>query len=219
MRFSRTRLAPEQSARRIPPRHGRWPRAPAAGPPRRGPAGEQPRGNPAASSLSCPPGWRPFAPAGSVVHAFSATMASSDSRSALPRFTDSPLIGLVAPSPPPRVALQGSHCWGGDGSLLFPHRLSHRSMPSTPRGSSGLPLQALHPFPGLRLSAPGSAPRCPARAGSFFRRGRLRFMLRTGGLLLPTGGSTPRFNAPISPYAGGLLQRRLGPSFGRTRTG
>src|SRR6266511_1802584 len=30
MRFSRTRLAPEQSTRGIPPRHRRWPRVPAA---------------------------------------------------------------------------------------------------------------------------------------------------------------------------------------------
>jgi len=51
------------------------------------------------------------------------------------------------------------------------------------------------------------------------RRGRLRFMLRTGGLHPPKADSTPRFDAKVSPDAGGLLRRRLGPSFGRTRTG
>jgi len=76
-------------------------------------------------------------------------MGRSDSRSALTRFAGTPLIGLVAPGPPSGVAPQRSHCRGGDGSLLFPRRLSHRSVPHTPRGSSGLHLQALHPFHGL----------------------------------------------------------------------
>jgi len=62
----------------------------------------------------------------------------------------------------PKMAPRESHCRGGDGSLLFPHRLCQRSTPSTPPGSSGLRFQALHPFPGLRRgtrgSAPGSAP-------------------------------------------------------------
>ena len=44
-------------------------------------------------------------------------------------------------------------------------------------------------------------------------------MLRTGGLHPPKEGLTPRFAAGVSPDAGGLLQRRLGPSFGRTYTG
>ena len=77
-----------------------------------------------------------------------------------------------------------SHCWGGDGSLLFPRRLSHHSTSLTPPGSSGLHFQALHPFRGLRQIVPGSAPGC-SLAGIPFRRGRLRFMLRTGELHLP----------------------------------
>jgi hypothetical protein len=44
-------------------------------------------------------------------------------------------------------------------------------------------------------------------------------MLQTGGLHLPTEGLTPRFAARVSPRGGGLLQRWLGPSFGRTFTG
>ena len=44
-------------------------------------------------------------------------------------------------------------------------------------------------------------------------------MLRTGELHPPTEGLTPRFDAQVSPNVGGLLQRCLGTSFGRTRTG
>ena len=36
---------------------------------------------------------------------------------------------------------------------------------------------------------------------------------------LPKEGLTPRFGAQVSQNAGGLLQRWLGPSFDRTRTG
>ena len=56
------------------------------------------------------------------------------------------------------LAPRGSHCWGGDGSLLFPRWLCRRSTPSTPLGSSGLHTQALHPFRGLRLVTRDSAP-------------------------------------------------------------
>jgi len=63
-------------------------------------------------------------------------------------------------------------------------------------------------------------PVAPALAdGASSRRGRLRFMLRTGGLHRPEAGLTPRFAARVSPHGGGLLQRWLGPSFGRTFTG
>jgi len=57
-----------------------------------------------------------------------------------------------------RMAPHGSHCWGGDGSLLFPRWLCQRSTPSTPLGSSRLHFQALHPFHGLRLVRRDSAP-------------------------------------------------------------
>ncbi len=55
--------------------------------------------------------------------------------------------------------------------------------------------------------------------GKYFRRGRLRFMLRTGELHPPKEGLTPRYDAQVSPNVGGLLQRCLGTSFGRTCTG
>src|SRR5216683_2720527 len=57
-----------------------------------------------------------------------------------------------------RMAPHGSHCWGGDGPLLFPRRLCQRSTPPTPLGSSGLLVQDLHPFRGLRLDTRDSAP-------------------------------------------------------------
>jgi hypothetical protein len=123
-------------------------------------------------------------------------MGRSDSRSTLSHFAGTPLIGFVAPSPPDGVALHAeSHCWGGDGSLLFPRRLSHHSTSLTPPGSSGLHLQALHPFRGLRPIVPGSAPGC-SLSGISFRRGRLRFMLRTGGLHLPKRRLGPTLRRP-----------------------
>ena len=111
---------------------------------------------------------------------------------------------------------------GGDGSLLFPHRLSHHSMPGfTPRnegpqGSSGRRLQALHPFLGLRPHAhesrlPGAQPlldpACDA-AG-------VASCDRLAGCTLrcsPRAGLPPRCNAQISPHAGRLLRKWLGPA-------
>src|SRR6266571_7440778 len=53
----------------------------------------------------------------------------------------------------------------------FPPPPSERSEPHTPGGSSGLRLQALHPFPGLRPDDPGSAPPPPCpKAGAFTAR-------------------------------------------------
>ena len=114
---------------------------------------------------------------------------------------------------------QGSHCWGGDGPLLFPRRLSLRSTPHTPQGSSVLltPSSSHLPWPSPTDTRLGSL-LAPFR-GILLRRGRLRFMLRTRGLHSPFESSTPRVDAQVSPNAGGLLQRWLGPSFGRTFTG
>src|SRR6266496_5801105 len=47
---------------------------------------------------------------------------------------------------------------GRGGPPQFPSPPSERSEPHTPGGSSGLYLQALHPFHGLRPDDPGSAP-------------------------------------------------------------
>src|SRR5688572_15668251 len=127
---------------------------------------------------------------GSVVHGISGTMDRSDSRSALPRFAGTPLIGLVAPGRPPEGAPQGSHGRGGDGSLLFPRRLSHRSAPLTPRGSWGLRLQALHPVLGLRPPNPGSAPRCSPRGANL--SARQASLPATDRWLAPSDGPPPR---------------------------
>jgi len=47
---------------------------------------------------------------------------------------------------------------GRGGPLQFPPPPSHRSTPLTPGGPSGLHIQDLRPFRGLRLEVPGSAP-------------------------------------------------------------
>ena len=52
---------------------------------------------------------------------------------------------------------------GRGGPPQFPSPPSERSAPSTPRSSSGLRFQALHPFHGLRPDRPGSAPPLPTR--------------------------------------------------------
>jgi hypothetical protein len=118
----------------------------------------------------------------------------------------------------PEMAPPGSHCWGGDGSLLFPRRLCQRSTPCrrwVPRGCISKSLTPSMAF------VRGSETRLPVDSlrSQNFRRGRLRFMLWTAGLHPPEEGSTPRFGAQVSPDAGGLLQRCLGASFGRTCTG
>ncbi len=148
-------------------------------------------------------------------------MGRSDSRSALPHFAGALLIGFVAPRPPPGVALQGSHCWGGDGSLLFPRWLSHHSTPSTPPGSSGLHSKLFTPSMAFASTTQARLPVGPLRvvindaAGFASCCGLVSCTLTR----FPGEGLTPRFNARISPNAGGLLQRRLGPSSDRTRTG
>jgi hypothetical protein len=73
---------------------------------------------------------------------------------------------------------------------------------------------------GSRVYLPVSVPRALLWIGDVHARlGSDQFMLRTGELHPPEEGSTPRYDAQVSPNAGGLLQRRLGTSFGRTSTG
>jgi len=74
------------------------------------------------------------------------------------------------------------------------------------------------PSMAFTVSTQARLPVGPLR-GNSFRRGRLRFMLRTGELHPPKEGLTPRYDAQVSLNAGGLLQRCLGTSFGRTCTG
>ena len=98
---------------------------------------------------------------------------------------------------------QSSHCRGRDGSLLFPCWLSHHSTSLTPRGSSGLHFQALHPLHGLRPLHPGSAPRCPPRGGRFSTRQTSLHGADWWFAHPPTEGFPPRFIPKVSPDDGG----------------
>ena len=158
---------------------------------------------------------------GSVVPAIASTRGRSDSRSARPRFAGAPLIGFVAPSAPAKVApqvvtpgaetgLSGSHI----GSLAIPRPLRRGVL----RGCSSkrfTPSMAFPPSTQARL------PFAPLRAHPFDAAGfascygLLSCTLRRS----PSAGLTPHFSAQLSPHAGGLLQRWLGPSSGRTSTG
>ena len=59
---------------------------------------------------------------------------------------------------------------GRGGPPQFPPPPSERSAPSTPGGSSGLHIQALHPFRGLRPEGRGSAPPSPGKPGTLTTR-------------------------------------------------
>ena len=137
-----------------------------------------------------------------------------------PTSPGAPLIGFVAPSPPPR-----------DGtprvSLLGRRRVSP------------VPTTAVPPFhvPLRRRVLRGCISKLftPSMAFAHAPEARLPVGLLAEGIFstrqaslhaadwwvapLLKEGSTPRFDARISPNAGGLLQRWLGPSFDRTSTG
>src|SRR5438128_3139387 len=96
--------------------------------------------------------------AGSVVPSAQAVLRPPPTPSRLAtHFPGSPVIGRDAPTAifrrPP----------GRGGPPQFPPPPSERSAPHTPGGSSGLRLQALHPFHGLHPADPGSAPPLPSR--------------------------------------------------------
>jgi hypothetical protein len=95
----------------------------------------------------------PSLTAGSVVPpAACGTTAASDAHPARgPLPGSSPVIGRDAPTAPSRRPS------GRGGPPQFPPPPSERSEPSTPRSSSGLRFQALHPFRGLRRERRGSA--------------------------------------------------------------
>jgi hypothetical protein len=137
-------------------------------------------------------------------------MGRSDSRSALPLFTFITLIGFVAPSPPmswhpvgltagAETGLSCSH----DGCPAVPRPLRRR----VPRCCTS---KLFTPSVAFAHTIQARLPVVPL-LGQISRRGRLRFMLRTGGLHSPFESSTPRFDAQVSPYAGGLLRRVLVP--------
>ena len=78
---------------------------------------------------------------------------------------------------------------GRGGPPQFPPPPSERSAPSTPGSSSGLHIQALHPFHGLHPIGRGSA-----LPNTRSRRGRLRLTLRTARSHTPKGCLTLRFD-------------------------
>jgi hypothetical protein len=162
----------------------------------------------------------PFPPPWFCCHSLHGTMGRSDSRSALPPFTVVPLIGFGAPRPP-----VGWHPPGLSAGAETGLSCSHTGCPTIPRPLRrrvlrGCASQLFTPSMAFAQRHEARLPVGPALAdGASSRRGRLRFMLRTGGLHRPSAGWTPRFAARVSPHGGGLLQRWLGPSFGRTSTG
>jgi hypothetical protein len=161
----------------------------------------------------------PFPPPRFCCRDIISTMGRSDSRSALTPFTGLPLIGLDAPRPP-----SGWHPQGLSAGAETGLSCSHTGGPTVPRPLRrrvlrGCPSQVFTPSMAFAQRHEARLPVAPALAdGASSRRGRLRFMLRTGRLHRSETGLTPRFAARVSPHGGGLLQRWLGPSFGRTST-
>ena len=138
-------------------------------------------------------------------------MGRSDSRSALPRFAGALLIGLAAPSPPPgwhpRVFTPGA-----ETGLSC----SHIGCPTIPRPLRrrvlrGCISKRFTPSMAFAHHDQARLPLGPSRGGISSRRGRLRFMLRTGGLHPPSPrrarprASTPRSLRTLAGcYKGGL---------------
>ena len=137
-------------------------------------------------------------------------MGRSDSRSALAPFAGSLLIGFAAPGPPP-----GRHPRGLTARAETGLSCSHDGCPTVPRPiRRGVPRGCTSKrfAPSLAFAHPLRA-RLPVGplAGQTSRRGRLRFMLRTGGLHPSRGRARPRASTPGSPltpagcYKGGLV--------------
>ena len=101
------------------------------------------------------------------------------------------------PQPPGRV-----------GPPQFPPSPSERSAPSTPEGSSGLHIQALHPFHGLHPEGRGSAPPQPGEAGHTNDAAGFASMLRTAQSLPQMGF---RRWAPTRPVTRPSRQPATGP--------
>ena len=137
-------------------------------------------------------------------------MGRSDCRSALTHFTVTRLIGLGAPSPPTtwhpvgltagaETALSCSH----DGCANVPRPLRRWVLGGCLSKSSPRPWpSSAHPRLGSQLVSVSEGR---------YRRGRLRFMLRTAGLHLPLRKARPRASTPRSPqtpagcYKGALV--------------
>ena len=147
------------------------------------------------------------------------TVRRSDCRSALTHFAGPRLIGLGAPSPPVG--------WHPTVSLLGRRRLSPVPTMAVPTfhalyaaGFFGVAAPSSSPLPWPSSNAPELGSQLAPRGVG--NHGAAGFASCCGPLACTfpiSEGSTPRFNAQVSPNAGGLLQRCLGTSFGRTSTG
>jgi hypothetical protein len=94
-----------------------------------------------------------------------------------------PVIGRAAPTAPRRRPP------GRGGPPQFPPPPSERSAPSTPASSSGLQLQALHPFHGLRRERRGSALPSPHPKGRAALTARQASLDATDRSVAPPNGA------------------------------
>ena len=148
-----------------------------------------------------------FPPPWFCCHGITSTTHRSDCRSALTHFTVTRLIGLDAPSPP-----AGWHPTGLTAGAETGLSCSHDGCANVPRPLrrwvlGGSSLQVLHPVHGLRLQPRDSAPSWSPHGGEITTR---QVSLHVADRWLAPSlleGSTPRFDAQVSPNAGGLLQR------------
>jgi len=146
-------------------------------------------------------------------------MASSDSRSALPHFVGYSAYRVRRSQSTISVGLPSGLTAGAETGLSC----SHDGCPTIPRPLRrrvlrGCISKLFAPSMAFAQSCQARLPVAPLRASCI---DAADFALCCGlvGCTFLKEGSTPRFDARISPHAGGLLQRRLGSSSDRTYTG
>ena len=146
-------------------------------------------------------------------------MTSSDSRSALPHFVGLSAYRVRRSQSTVSVGLPSGLTAGAETGLSC----SHDDCPTIPRPIRRRVLQGcmskrFTPSMAFAPSCQARLPVAPLRAGC---NDAADFASCCGlvGCTFLQEGLTPRFDARISPHAGGLLQRLLGPSSDRTCTG
>ena len=158
----------------------------------------------------------PFPPPRLCCRGILSTTSRSDSRSPLPLLTAAGCSRSTSWVGSPSRLTAGGETGLSCSSVNFPtipRPLRRGVLQGRPPSASPLPW----PSP---LRARLGSPLLPPCRGGTFRRGRLHFMLRTGGLLTLLPRAFPRASSFGSPFTmAAVLQRWLGPSFGRTSTG
>jgi len=146
-------------------------------------------------------------------------MTSSDSRSALPHFVGLSAYRVRRSQSTSSVGFPSGLTAGAETGLSC----SHDDSPTIPRPLRrrvlrGCISKRFTPSMAFAPSCQARLPVAPLRALHF---DAADFALCCGlvGCTFLKEGSAPRFDARISPHAGGLLQRLLGPSSDRTCTG